>query len=79
MTKEQIISLVKDNNYTYTFYTPILVKMSPHDKGIRITALQFCSPDLRIYHTEGVTVWDYTNDEVRNSIIQRLKGLKVKS
>lgn len=78
MTTEAIISFVKENNNQYSFDTPIVVRMSPHDRGLRITALQVVAGDLRIYHTEGMTMWEYTNYQVQNSIIQRLKLLKVK-
>ena len=78
MTQAEIISFVKENNNYYSFETPIVVRMSPHDKGIRITALQVVADDLRIYHTEGMTVWEYTNYQVQNSIIQRVKLLKVR-
>jgi hypothetical protein len=78
MTKEIIISFLRTKPKSrLDFETPIKVKLTPHDQAMTINGIYMKEERILITHEDGLTDWDYADEPVKGSIIQRIKLINI--
>lgn len=74
MNEQQIIQQMQVWGIDYLpFKEPIKVKPTPHAPTIVIKSIQSYQNEIRVYDSHGFTVWQYVEDIIKASVVQRLK------
>lgn len=74
MTEQQIISFVKEHfDGRLNFDEPVVIRLSPHDIGLRAFGIEVSENKLIINQEGGEAHFELASMPVKNSIVQRIK------